>query len=77
MSYFSRILPSYMILPSDLPVLTEIWINVDCTDEAGIALIHQALKAKYRGIDNAYGETSDGGKYIVVRKRKGNSQRIV
>nr|XP_053639830.1 pseudouridylate synthase 7 homolog [Cherax quadricarinatus] len=62
-------------LKESLPSLTEIWINVDLTDEAGITLIQQAIKAKYRGVDTVYGETSDGGKYIVIRKRKAGSVR--
>ncbi|XP_071518346.1 pseudouridylate synthase 7 homolog [Panulirus ornatus] len=59
----------------NLPALTEVWINIDYTDEADIAVIHQALKAKYRGIDSICGETPDGGKYVVVRRRKAGSAR--
>ena len=33
--------------------------------------MHQTIKHKYRGVDTAYGETPDGAKYVVVRKRKG------
>lgn len=59
-------------LVSVLPALNEVWVNVDETPEECVALIHQAVKAKFRGVDTIYGETMDGGKYVVVRKRKGN-----
>lgn len=61
-----------LCLASVLPALNEVWINVDETAEECVALIHQAIKAKFRGVDTIYGETMDGGKYVVVRKRKGN-----
>lgn len=56
---------------TDLPSLTEVWINVDLATPEDIAMVHQAIKHKYRGVDTLYGETPDGGKYVVVRRRKG------
>ncbi|MPC57285.1 hypothetical protein E2C01_051263 [Portunus trituberculatus] len=53
-----------------LPSLSEVWINVDLATPDDISNVHQAIKHKYRGMDTVYGETPDGGKYIVARKRK-------
>ncbi|XP_063881198.1 pseudouridylate synthase 7 homolog isoform X3 [Scylla paramamosain] len=58
-----------------LPSLSEIWINVDLASPEDISNVHQAIKHKYRGVDTVYGETPDGGKYIVARKRKGGLQK--
>lgn len=53
----------------------EVLINVDNTDKEGRTAIHRAVKAKYRVVDSIYKEMEDGGKYIVVRKKKGNLER--
>ncbi|XP_050691290.1 pseudouridylate synthase 7 homolog isoform X2 [Eriocheir sinensis] len=58
-----------------LPSLTEVWINVDLATPEDVAMVHQAIKHKYRGVDTLYGETPDGGKYVVVRRRKGGLQK--
>ncbi|XP_071532610.1 uncharacterized protein [Panulirus ornatus] len=58
---------------SDAPV--EVLINVDSTDKEGRTAIHRAVKAKYRVVDSIYKEMEDGGKYIVVRKKKAGSVR--
>ena len=54
----------------------EVLINVDKIDKEGRTAIHRAVKAKYRTVDSVYRELPDGSRYIVVRRKKGESGTV-
>ncbi|XP_053639811.1 pseudouridylate synthase 7 homolog isoform X1 [Cherax quadricarinatus] len=53
----------------------EVLIDVNNTDKEGRTAIHRAVKAKYRVVDSIYKEMEDGGRYILVRRKKTGSVR--
>ncbi|KAK8390357.1 hypothetical protein O3P69_010205 [Scylla paramamosain] len=62
---------------SPKPRAHEVLINVDKIDKEGRTAIHRAVKAKYRTVDSVYRELPDGSRYIVVRRKKGESASAI
>ncbi|XP_042208197.1 pseudouridylate synthase 7 homolog isoform X2 [Homarus americanus] len=60
---------------SDPDAPKEVMIDVNNTDKEGRTAIHRAVKAKFRVVDSIFKEMKDGGRYIVVRKKKAGSVR--